>query len=93
VSKRKGSRAELRCIRILEAAGYVCTKAGGSLGLFDIIAIGARDVRCIQVKCGKRPYLAPLEREAIGLLAVPENCSKELWKLPDYCRQPLIEIL
>lgn len=93
MSKRKGSRAELRCIRILEAAGYNCTKAGGSLGLFDIIAIGPREVRCIQVKAGKRPYLPPLEREAIELLAVPENCSKELWKLPDYCRVPAIEIL
>jgi hypothetical protein len=36
MSKRKGSRAELRCIRILEAAGYCCTKAGGSLGVFDV---------------------------------------------------------
>jgi Holliday junction resolvase len=38
VSKAKGSRAERRAIRLLEADGYVCTKAGGSLGVFDIIA-------------------------------------------------------
>ena len=36
--KAKGARAERRVIRILEAAGYVCTKAGSSLGLFDVIA-------------------------------------------------------
>jgi hypothetical protein len=35
---RPGARAERRVIRILEAAGYVCTKAGSSLGLFDVIA-------------------------------------------------------
>jgi hypothetical protein len=34
--KQKGSRAERGCcVRILEAAGYVCTKAGGSLGVFE----------------------------------------------------------
>lgn len=93
MSKRKGSRAELRAIRILEAAGYVCTKAGGSLGVFDVIALGPKDVRCIQVKAGKRPWLSPVEREAIEGIAVPANVSKELWKMPDYCRSPLIEVL
>ncbi len=38
--KAKGTRAELRAMRILEAAGYVCTRASASLGLFDIVAIG-----------------------------------------------------
>ena len=52
MSKAKGSRAERRAIRILEAAGYTCTKAGGSLGVFDVIAIGPRDIRAIQVKAG-----------------------------------------
>jgi hypothetical protein len=41
-------------MRVLEAAGYVCTKAGGSLGLFDVIAVGALDVRLIQVKAGTK---------------------------------------
>jgi hypothetical protein len=35
--KAKGARAERRVIRILEAAGYVCTK-GSSVGLFDVAA-------------------------------------------------------
>jgi Holliday junction resolvase len=51
--KAKGSRAERRAIRILEAAGYVCTKAGGSLGPSDVIGIGPSDVRCIQVKANE----------------------------------------
>jgi Holliday junction resolvase len=92
MSKRKGSRAELRAIRILEAAGYCCTKAGGSLGLFDVIALGSKDVKAIQVKAGTA-RLSGVEREAIRLQTVPPNCSKENWRFPDYCRQPLIEVL
>jgi Holliday junction resolvase len=92
MSKRKGSRAELRCIRILEAAGYCCTKAGGSLGVFDVIALGPVNVRAIQVKAGTA-RLSGLEREAIGQVTVPANCSKEYWRFPDYCREPLIEVL
>lgn len=93
MSKQKGSRGELRCIRILEAAGYCCTKAGGSLGVFDVIALGPKDIRAIQVKCGARPWLSPAEREAIELIVVPPNVSKELWKLRDYARTPDIEVL
>jgi len=91
-AKAKGSRAELRAIRLLEAAGYVCTKAGGSLGVFDVIALGAVDVRCIQVKAGTK-YLSALEREAITALTVPPNVSRECWRFPDRCRAPLIERL
>ena len=91
-TKAKGSRAEHRCMRLLEAAGYVCTRASASLGLFDVIAIGPQGVRCIQVKAGGE-YLSALEREALQLQAVPANCSKEYWRFPDRCRAPLIEVL
>ena len=90
--KRKGSRAERRCMGILEAAGYVCTRAGGSLGVFDVIALGPHDVRCIQVKAGGK-YLSGLEREVIQGLKVPGNVSRECWRFPDRAREPLIEVL
>ena len=51
-AKAKGSRAERRCVKILEASGYLCTKAGGSLGLFDVVAIRGLDVQCIASKAG-----------------------------------------
>jgi hypothetical protein len=70
----------------------VCTKAGGSLGLFDVVAVGPQDVRLIQVKAGTK-YLSAVEREQIGLLAVPANVSREAWRFPDRCRAPLIERL
>ena len=62
-TKAKGSRAERKVIAILENAGYHCTKAGASLGLFDVIAIGPHDVRCIQVKAGGE-YLSSASKSA-----------------------------
>ncbi len=89
-TKRKGSRAERRAIRILERAGYVCTKAGGSLGLFDVIAIDALSVRCVQVKSGGS-YCSTIDRGELERLAVPEHVTKEIWRFPDYCRAPIVE--
>lgn len=45
----KGSRKERRTITMLEAAGYVCMKAGASLGVFDVIGIGSQDIVLVQV--------------------------------------------
>jgi len=90
--KAKGTRAEHRAMRILEAAGYVCTRAGASLGLFDVIAVGPADVRLVQVKAGSK-YLSAIEREQIVGLAVPANVSRECWRFPDRARAPLIERL
>jgi Holliday junction resolvase len=91
-AKAKGARAERRAIRLLEAAGYSCTKAGGSLGLFDIVALGQLDIRCIQVKSGSN-YLSGVEREQMALLSLPANCTREIWRFPDRCKAPLIERL
>ena len=91
-AKRKGARAERRCVKLLEAAGYLCTKAGGSLGLFDVVAIGGVDVRCIQVKAGTK-YLSGLEREQLELLTLPNNVTREVWRFPTRCRDPIIEVL
>lgn len=88
-AKRKGTRAERKAITLLEAAGFVCTKAGGSLGLFDVIAISGETVKCIQVK--SNGYCSRIERAELVHLAVPANVTKEIWRFPDYCRAPLIE--
>jgi hypothetical protein len=54
-----------------EAAGYVCTRAGGSLGLLDVIATGPADMRLSLVKAGTK-HLSQVEREQITELATPE---------------------
>jgi Holliday junction resolvase len=90
--KRKGTRTEHRAIKMLEAIGYICTRAGGSLGMFDVIAIGPHDVRCLQIKSGTARLSVP-ERERLQLLPVPTSVSKELWRFPDRCKAPLIDRL
>ena len=92
MSKRKGSRAERKCRDILEAAGYHCTKAGGSLGVFDVIALGLADVRAIQVKYGSA-RLSPLEREAMLELELGPFIRREYWHFEKYSRAPRIEVL
>ena len=94
MSKATGRRYERKAQRILEAAGYSVTVAAASLGCFDLVAVGPRDVRLVQVKGGLRPWLSPAERVAIQLLPVPSCCcSKELWKFQKYGREPQIEII
>lgn len=88
MSKAKGSRNERKAVRVLEAAGYSCTKAGGSLGLFDVIAIRSDSIRLLQVKSNRNA--PPHEREQIELFKVPEHCSKEIWIWYDYKRKPAI---
>jgi Holliday junction resolvase len=92
MSKRKGTRAEHRAMRILEAAGYLVIRAGASLGPFDLVALGAKDIRCVQVKAGGA-RLSGVEREAIRVLELPAIVSRECWRFPDYARAPLIERL
>jgi len=45
--KRKGTRNEYKSIRLLEAAGYICTRAAASLGVFDIVAISETDIQAV----------------------------------------------
>lgn len=92
MSKRKGSRAERRAIRLLEAAWYLCTKAGGSLGVFDVVALGPKDVRAIQVKAGGA-RLTRAERARIAALTLAPNVRSEYWRFPDYSRTPTIGVL
>jgi hypothetical protein len=70
-------------MRILQAADYHVTRAAGSLGMFDIVAINAQGVRLIQVKTYRDA--SPLEREAIQLFdGLPTNATKDL-DLPRLC--------
>jgi hypothetical protein len=79
-------------MRMLEEAGYRCTRAAASLGVFDVIAIGPVNGRLVQVKSGAA-RCSGVEREAIALFAAPANFTKEIWRFPTHCRKPLIEYL
>jgi Holliday junction resolvase len=80
-AKRKGSRNEHRSIAILEAAGYSCTRAAASLGVFDIIGISAADIVLCQVKTNSWP--GSVEMEAIKLFTAPPNARKIVHRWQD----------
>lgn len=92
-TKAKGNRAEHKAMQLLEAAGYACTRGAASLGVFDVIAIGPRDVRLVQVKSGKRCQISLADRLAIRRFVAPANASREVWKFFDRTKHPVIERL
>lgn len=63
----------------MEAAGYTCTRATGSLGVFDVIGTASKDVVLPQVKSNAWPGIQELER--IRTLPAPANCRKLIHSL------------
>lgn len=72
--KAKGTRNEHKSIRLLEAAGYQCTRAAASLGAWDVVGIGSADVVLVQVK--SRDWPSAVEMEALRNFPCPLNCKK-----------------
>lgn len=91
-SKRSGTRTEHRARHRLEAEGYAVTRATGSLGAWDLIAVSSRDVLLVQVKGGLRAYASPAEREALFRQLVPAcGCvRKQLWRWKRGAHAPTI---
>jgi Holliday junction resolvase len=85
-AKAKGSRAEHRSMKLLEAAGYSVTRAAASLGVFDIIGVGATDIVLVQVKTRDWPGAA--EMEQIQLFRAPPNARKLVHRYRDRVRLP-----
>jgi hypothetical protein len=85
-TKAKGNRQERRSRDLFEAAGYSVTKAGGSLGVFDLIAISRTDVALVQVKSNRWPDA--VEMEAIRTFPCPPNARKLVHRWRDRARQP-----
>lgn len=86
--KAKGGRNERKARDILEKEGYSVCKSGGSLGVWDLIAINRERIRLIQVKTNNQP--SKLELDKMKLFEAPSNTTKELWVFIDWKKQPLI---
>lgn len=78
---------------ILESAGFNSIRSAASKGVFDVIGWNPIQTRFIQVKAGKNCTVSAVEREALTLEPVPANATKEIWRFPDRCRAPLIEVI
>lgn len=86
MSKAKGARNERRSMAILEAAGYRCTRAAGSLGAWDVIGIGRTDIVLCQVKT--RDWPSTVEMEALRDFQAPPNARKIIHRWRDRQRLP-----
>jgi len=85
-AKRKGTHNEYRSMRLLEAAGYRCTRAAASLGEWDIIAVGSTDVVLLQVKT--RDWPGTVEMEQLRLFPAPPCCKKLVHRWRDRQHMP-----
>ena len=85
-AKRKGTRNEHRSMQLLEAAGYACTRAAASLGVFDIVGIGPSDI--VLVQCKTRDWPGAAEMETIRDFPCPPNCKKLVHRYRDGVRLP-----
>jgi Holliday junction resolvase len=84
--KGKGTRNEHRSMRVLESAGYACTRAAASLGAWDVIGIGSHDVVLVQVKT--RDWPGSVEMETLKSFVAPPLCRKLLHRWRDHQRLP-----
>jgi len=78
--QNKGSRNERRAKKELEQDGYYVSKAGGSLGLWDLVCFDMSHLRLIQVKTN---YCRVAEREQLKEFEAPDFAVKELWVYKD----------
>jgi len=91
-AKAKGSRNERRARRLLEARGFTVIRAGGSLGLFDLVAISRDGVVLAQIKTNRGPGRA--EREGLREFQnLPPSARKEVWVFHDRRADPRIEVI
>jgi Holliday junction resolvase len=85
-AKAKGRRNEWRSRRLLEAEGYKVTRAGGSLGTWDLIGIRKSGVVLVQVKTRDLP--GTLEMRELVEFPAPSNCTKLVHRWVDGQRLP-----
>jgi Holliday junction resolvase len=78
---KSGYRAEHRAMLMLKREGYYPVRSAGSHGKFDVIGIGEKDFKLIQVKRVKFGSKLKFDEEikAIRKTKVPENAIVELW--------------
>jgi hypothetical protein len=90
-TKAKGSRNERRSIELLESAGYACTRAAASLGVFDVVGVGPSDVVLLQCKSNEWPR--SVEMETLKNFPCPSICKKLIHRWRDGQRLPDVRVV
>lgn len=93
-TKAKGSRRERQARDTLIEQGYHVTKAGASLGMFDLIAISRGEwplVRAVQVKSNRWPRKPELDAiDDFAHLHHQQHVRCEIWRYDDGNKTPQI---
>lgn len=89
--KAKGNRNERRSRDLLKGQGYEVLKAGGSLGVFDLIGVSAQEILLVQVKTNAWP--PGKEIQAIKDFGCPQNCRKVVHRWNDRQASPEVREL
>ena len=90
-AKRKGTRNEHRSRLLLEAAGYRVTRAAGSFGEFDLVAISRTGILLVQCKSNRPP--GPIERACLIEFPAPDNAQRLIHVWHDGQRLPEVREL
>ena len=73
-----GRRLEYAVRDVLVLWGYTVIRSAGSKGAVDLVAIGAEDVRLIQVKKARGDVAAGVK--ALQAVCVPIGVRREVWQ-------------
>lgn len=87
-NKKKGTRNEHKSMVRDRLAGAYVVRAGGSLGLFDYLALYPDFIRLVQVKTNRWP--AKAEMEALHAFRAPHYGRKIVERWDDYARRPVV---
>lgn len=90
-NKKKGTKNEHKSMARDRDAGALVVRAGGSLGLFDYIALFPDFVRLVQVKSNRWPARA--EMAALSAFRTPDYALKVIERWDDYAKEPLMKYL
>jgi hypothetical protein len=87
-TQRKGTKNEHRSMRLHTRAGAYCVRAGGSLGLWDYLAVYPTHLLLVQVKSNRWP--GTVEMEALLRFQCPQYGHKIIERWDDYARSPQV---
>ena len=87
-AKKKGTRNEHKSMARRTTEGAYCIRAGGSLGIWDYIALYSDHVALVQVKSNRWPGRD--EIQAISTFRAPHYGRKIIERWDDYAREPLV---
>ena len=77
----RGRQYEYMAAAALRKQGYRVTRSASSKGAFDLIGVGEKDIKLVQVKSGRRG-ISKKELAELEAITVPDCAIIEVWYYP-----------